>query len=243
MQPTLLITCEHGGYRVPPRYAAQFRGQQRVLTSHRGYDPGALELARRLSRELDAPLFASTVTRLLVELNRSVGHPRLFSEFTRDTGRRTRSSVCCGDYYLPHRQLVTDWLQQQTPLANVIHISVHSFTPRLRGETRRADVGLLYDPARSHESQFCRSWQQQLRRQRPGMPGTSQLSVFGQSGWLHDRPAQSSSRHARYVGIELEVNQRWVRQGGAGWRQLQSDLIATLAVTRQEFAAANTRSR
>ena len=29
----------------------------------------------------------------------------------------------------------------------MIHVSSHSFTPELDGKVRRADVGLLYDPA------------------------------------------------------------------------------------------------
>ena len=62
----LLVTCEHGGNRVPKRYRRLFAGWESVLASHRGYDPGALTLARELARAFDAPLVASTVTRLLV---------------------------------------------------------------------------------------------------------------------------------------------------------------------------------
>ena len=31
------------------------------------------------------------------------------------------------------------------------------------------------------------------------------------------------------MGIELEVNQRFVEQGGTAWAQLRADLIASLA--------------
>ena len=41
-----LITCEHGGNRIPPRYRDLFAGCEALLQSHRGYDPGALTLAR-----------------------------------------------------------------------------------------------------------------------------------------------------------------------------------------------------
>ncbi len=34
---------------------------------------------------------------------------------------------------------------------------------------------------------------------------------------------------AAYVGIELEVNQRFVEQGGAAWDALRGDLVESLA--------------
>jgi predicted N-formylglutamate amidohydrolase len=43
---TFIITCEHGGNRVPAPYRPLFRGQQALLDSHRGYDPGSLVMAR-----------------------------------------------------------------------------------------------------------------------------------------------------------------------------------------------------
>ena len=47
----LLVTCEHGGNRVPKEYRRLFAGWEPVLASHRGYDPGALTLARELADE------------------------------------------------------------------------------------------------------------------------------------------------------------------------------------------------
>ena len=57
----ILITCEHGGNQVPARWRARFRGAGAVLSSHRGWDPGALGVARTLAKALGAPLvFAET---------------------------------------------------------------------------------------------------------------------------------------------------------------------------------------
>ena len=41
----LVITCEHGGNRIPVRYRGLFKVKKAVLLSHRGYDIGALSLA------------------------------------------------------------------------------------------------------------------------------------------------------------------------------------------------------
>src|SRR5690348_7421737 len=75
-----MVTCEHGGNRIPPRYRALFIGYEALLQTHRGLDPGALTLARELAAALHAPLVASVTSRLLVDLNRSSGHPQLYSQ-------------------------------------------------------------------------------------------------------------------------------------------------------------------
>ena len=56
----VLLTCEHGGNRVPAEFARLFRGKRNLLDSHRGYDPGALELARTCARRLKVPLHFAT---------------------------------------------------------------------------------------------------------------------------------------------------------------------------------------
>jgi hypothetical protein len=32
----------------------------------------------------------------------------------------------------------------------------------------------------------------------------------------------------RYLGVELEINQRWVRRGSTAWRKLQTAVIRSL---------------
>ena len=58
-----VITCEHGGNRIPAPYRDLFHARQTLLDSHRGYDPGALIMARVLATAFAAPLVASTVSR------------------------------------------------------------------------------------------------------------------------------------------------------------------------------------
>ena len=86
-----LGTCEHGGNRTPPPFDALFRGHERLLASHRGYDAGALELARDLAHLLGAPCVAATVSRLVVELNRPSDDPAFFSALMRRAPERYRA--------------------------------------------------------------------------------------------------------------------------------------------------------
>ena len=70
----LLVSCEHGGNRVPKKFAALFAGAADVLATHRGYDIGAVEVARRFGRLLGVTPFVATTTRLVVDLNRCQGY-------------------------------------------------------------------------------------------------------------------------------------------------------------------------
>ncbi len=225
-----VITCEHGGREVPSAYAALFAGQQTVLDSHRGWDPGALALGRQMARALDATLHAATTTRLLVELNRSIGHPQLFSEFTRGLPPAQRRQII-HSHYQPHRDAVEAAIAGHIAAGHrVIHIASHSFTPVLNGVARRADVAWLYDPRRPGEKTFAAAWlkcfaalapELRLRRNYPYLGRGDGLTALLRKRFPDDR----------YVGIELEVNQRFVDAGGAPWAELQTALTESLVAT------------
>lgn len=207
----VLLTCEHGGNRVPREYLHLFRGAERLLATHRGLDIGAAGAAAWLARRLDCPLVSAHVTRLVVDLNRSPGHRALFSSRTRQLPQAVREELL-QRYYRPYRELVTSWITAQVASGvPVIHLSVHSFTPRLRGHTRNADIGLLYDPARPAEQRFCREWGRHMAgeerfRVRLNYPyrGTSDGFVTTLRGAL---PV------SRYLGIEIEINQARLAPG------------------------------
>ena len=125
-------------------------------------------MARDLARALRAPLIASTVSRLLVELNRSIGHPQLFSEATRLAPAELRAAIV-ERYYRPYRERVERFVSASISRGRrVIHVSSHSFTPELDGEVRRADVGLLYHPGRRAEAALCARWKASLAALAPG---------------------------------------------------------------------------
>jgi predicted N-formylglutamate amidohydrolase len=204
----LLFTCEHGGARVPRRYQRLFRSAaaQAALQSHRGSDHGALSLARSLARDLGAPLFSSTVTRLLVDLNRSVGHPQLYSELSKALDSAEREHLL-ERYYFPHRERVESWIARRAASGSqVLHIGVHSFVPRIDGHTRRADIGLLYDPARLPEKRLCARWKTALEQIDPGLRVRRNYPYSGKADGLvtHLRRVFSSRQ---YLGIEIEANQ------------------------------------
>ncbi|HEX7971732.1 MAG TPA: N-formylglutamate amidohydrolase [Thiobacillus sp.] len=223
----ILISCEHGGNRIPARYRPLFAGFEAMLRSHRGYDPGALALARALAAALAAPLFVSTTSRLLIDLNRSIGHPRLYSEATRNVPATIRRAIL-ESHYLPYRNRVEAAVAGAIARGGrVIHIAAHSFTPELDGSVRNADVGLLYDPARPGERALCRSWQIQLQACAPELKVRRNYPYTGKSDGLAAHLRRLFPADA-YVGIELEINQKHVMGDGRRWRVLMNQVIESL---------------
>jgi predicted N-formylglutamate amidohydrolase len=222
-----LVTCEHGGNRIPAAYRAMFRGHASLLDTHRGYDPGALLMARELARDLRAPLVTSTVSRLLVDLNRSVGHPQLFSAMTRGAPPATRRLIVAG-HYLPYREEVEQHVVRAVSRGRrVIHVSSHSFTPALHGKVRRADVGLLYDPLRRGEAQLCARWKAALADLAPDLRVRRNYPYAGKGDGLTSY-LRRRFPPATYVGVELEVNQKIVFAAGRRWTSLRRVLIDSL---------------
>lgn len=206
----LLLTCEHAGNRVPAAYRSRFRGADRALASHRGWDPGALTLARAVGRRLDVAVVSVSWSRLLVESNRAPTNPRIWSPWTASLPADEKDEIL-DRYWRPHRQRVDQAVRDVVMQgAVVLHVAVHSFTPVLNGERRNADIGLLYDPGRSKEQRACVQWAGFLRGRDPALRVRRNYpyrgTADGLTTWLRRRHPVG-----RYLGIELEVNQAYLR--------------------------------
>jgi len=228
---SFLVTCEHGGNRIPVPLQPLFRSHRALLSTHRGYDPGALVMAKALAEAFEAPLVTSTVSRLVVDLNRSLGHPQLFSAATRDLPQDRRASIVAR-HYLPYRAEVERLVAQAIARGRrVVHVSSHSFTPKLDGHLRRADVGLLYDPGRRGEAGLCARWKAALIARDPSLRVRRNYPYAGKGDGL-TRYLRRRFPPAAYVGIELEINQRIVFAAGRPWTILRGMLIDSLRSAR-----------
>jgi predicted N-formylglutamate amidohydrolase len=223
----ILITCEHGGNRIPASCRTLFGGQRALLDSHRGYDAGALVMAKALADAFAAPLVASTVSRLVIDLNRSLGHPHVWSAATRNASPELRAKIVerC---YRPYRTDVERRVRQGVARGRrVIHVSSHSFTPVLDGDVRTADVGLLYDPRRHGEVEFCARWKASLAVIAPQLRVRRNYPYAGKGDGLTSSLRRSFSR-SEYVGIELEINQALVFAARRRFATLRGVLVDSL---------------
>lgn len=225
--PALVITCEHGGNRVPAPYRHLFRNCEALLEGHRGFDPGALVMARVLAGHFSAPLLSSTVSRLLIDLNRSLGHRNLHMEAVRKLPAAILQEII-EHYYQPYRkkaeQLITQGIARQ---GRVIHISCHSFTSNLDGVVRNADIGLLYDPARQRESDLCANWKSVLKVIAPNLVVRRNFPYRGRDDGLTPALRRKFTSDL-YLGIELELNQKNLLRPTRQWSVLRGSIISSL---------------
>jgi predicted N-formylglutamate amidohydrolase len=212
--PEIVLTCEHASRRFPTELgslglsAAQRR-------SHIAWDRGAASLTRALAVALDGSALLARYSRIVADLNRSPSHPRVVPRVAFGTSvpgnahlTRAERAARLARYHTPWRDHVYAVIARAVSApAGCIHLSVHSFTPTLHGVERNADVGLLYDPQRVGERLLAGALRERLageglavRRNYP-YRGTAD----GFTTWCRRRFSST-----RYMGIEIELNQRLV---------------------------------
>lgn len=232
----LVITCEHGGNRIPEAYRDLFRPYRAALHSHRGFDAGSLAMARALARAFDAPWVAATVSRLLVDLNRSVGHPRLHCGAIRRLPEPVRMRIL-EQHYQPYRTQAEQLVMQAiTRHGRMVHLSCHSFTPSLEGKAREADIGLLYDPARPGEVALAAHWKAAIEALAPELAVRRNYPYVGRNDGLTTSLRKRFAPEA-YIGVELELNQKHVLRGGRQWAALREMVIESLRAALDSFVA------
>jgi predicted N-formylglutamate amidohydrolase len=232
MKTKLIITCEHASNVIPIRYEPLFSENQTVLKSHRAYDIGANELFGGLIKDLQPDYSAKgKYSRLLVELNRSLHHRNIFSEFTNQLNKKEKAIVI-NNYYIPYRSeiesIIEDYLKNNF---KVLHLSIHSFTPSLNGLERNAEIGILYDPKNETERGFANLWKSYF------------LQHFGDYNIRFNYPylgtADGFTTHLRkkfpvnYAGLELEMNNKLTHE--YDWKLIQHELINSTKMTLSSF--------
>lgn len=203
----LLLSCEHAGYKIPKVYQRDLDEETKaLLATHRGWDRGALLLAKEVSKEANAPLFFTEISRLLVDCNRSLNHKACFGPSFREASPEVKEQIAV-DYYHPYRQSVRESIERfQKQGLNVLHCAFHSFTPELNGEVRNAELGLLYDPARSSELLWADRMMYALKEQAFPWRVRRNYPYLGKSDGF-TRFLRQQFAPKTYAGFEIEFNQ------------------------------------
>jgi predicted N-formylglutamate amidohydrolase len=144
-----VFTCEHASAAVPERYAGLGLGAE-DLADHVAWDIGAAALAHRLAAAFSAPLVESAYSRLVIDCNRDLAdHDLIVAEVhgvvvpgNRDLDVAERAHRV-ERFHRPYHDAIDAVLAERAQ--PTILVSVHSFTPELRGQRRALEVGVLYD--------------------------------------------------------------------------------------------------
>ena len=203
----LVLSCEHAGNALPQQFKFIKDKKDPVWKTHRAYDPGAFKLFQELSKIADYN-FDYKFSRLLIEPNRSLHHRNLFSEYSKSLTAEQKEQLI-NSFYLKYRNEVAQCIAELVGAGEeVVHISVHSFTPVLHAIERQTDIGLLYDPSRKEEKHFSKIFKEELLKEvelkiRFNYPYFGKADGF--TTYLREKFREN------YIGLELEVNQKFAR--------------------------------
>jgi predicted N-formylglutamate amidohydrolase len=210
-----VLVCDHASNWVP----TSLKGlglPDSELERHIAWDPGALELARRLSELLDAPLVHATVSRLVLDVNRDPSHPGSIVTRSEDTEipgnceisstERTRRVQSIYEPY--HRALDAVIDKREAPQI----ISVHSFTPIYRKEQRPWHIGVLHDD----DTRISQPLLELLRADGEFCVGDNQ-PYAPTDGVYHTLQRHCASRNLRSVLLELRSDTLSAEDGREQW--------------------------
>ncbi|EPX77585.1 N-formylglutamate amidohydrolase [Litoreibacter arenae] len=144
----VVLVCEHASAYIPPALNnLGLREQDRL--SHAAWDIGALAVAERMARIMDATLVSGAVSRLVYDCNRPPDAPDAMperSERIAVPGNVGLSASARAErvatYYQPFRQALGDAI---SACAKPAIVTIHSFTPLYHGKPREVEIGLLHD--------------------------------------------------------------------------------------------------
>ncbi len=143
-----LVTCDHASNTVPPFVNSGSLGlPEDDMARHIAFDPGAAGVAKALGAALDAPVICSNFSRLVIDPNRGLDDPTLLmrlydgtlipaNRFATDADIAERLDRCYRPYHAA--------LEELAARPGICLISVHSFTPQLKGRPPRPwQIGIL----------------------------------------------------------------------------------------------------
>ncbi|MGB0659527.1 MAG: N-formylglutamate amidohydrolase [Mangrovicoccus sp.] len=144
-----VITCDHASNIVPEDVGGGSLGLPAAdMERHIAYDIGAEGVARALGEALEAPVILSRFSRLVIDPNRGEHDPtllmRLYDGTIIPTNRHADAAELArrvAAYYLPYHRAISAVFAERPDAAL---ISMHSYTPQLRGRPVRPwQVGVL----------------------------------------------------------------------------------------------------
>jgi predicted N-formylglutamate amidohydrolase len=204
----LILSCEHGGNKVPEKYQYVFEQYTPILNSHRGYDLGALDVFNAL-KPLSKVSFFSEESRLLIERNRSLHHKSLFSEFSKEFPLEEKEALIKS--YNTYRNSVETAIRILVAKKElVVHISVHSFTPILNTVERNCDIGLLYDSRNRQEKEFSYLLKKEILTLNNVINVRYNYPYLGKADGFTSYLRKQFPEN--YIGIEIEVNQKFSKE-------------------------------
>lgn len=150
----VVLICEHAGQLLPESLGS-LGIDAKAMSSHIGWDIGAADLARALSKQLDAPLILQRYSRLVFDCNRAFDAADAIVEESDGIAIPRNCNLTYADrldrfnqVYLPFQHAISGVIDAYAQhIRQPAIICIHSFTPVYKGQKRSLDLGVIHDEA------------------------------------------------------------------------------------------------
>ncbi|RYY73283.1 MAG: N-formylglutamate amidohydrolase [Gammaproteobacteria bacterium] len=144
-----VLVCDHASKRVP-LCLNNLGLTDEQLDDHVGWDPGAAEVARLLSKNLNAPLVLSGYSRLVIDCNRPLQSVQSIPEQSAGVMvpgnqkiNEEERALRVNDLFHPYHNAITELLESRKNRTTFL-LSIHSFTPVLNNQQRPWNIGVSF---------------------------------------------------------------------------------------------------
>ena len=191
LKGTWVIICDHASNFVPRSVADGNLGiNKKEMQRHIAFDLGAKGLALELGKSLGAPVVCSNYSRLVIDPNRGEKDPTLVMQLYDRTIIPANKNVTDLEidrrldlFYRPYHDAIKNLLNS---FLDPIIVSIHSFTPQLKGKkTRPWHVGLLSSGDRRFHNVLLKSFEKE-----------AQLCIGDNEPYIGTSPGNTIDKHA-----------------------------------------------
>lgn len=200
-----------------------------LLNDHIAIDIGVEGVVQRLARHHAMPAHLATVSRLVIDMHREEGHPKLVP--TTSDGHVVPGNIGANidmrldRFHRPYHTALASWLDALKP---ELILSIHSFTPKLEtsGEDRPWEVALLYnedDRAARHAIRLFNELGLNVGDNEP-YSGRELNATMNRHAEAHGRP---------YCAIEIRQDLISTRAEQARWAAMIADVAGRVALAME----------
>ncbi|MDQ0322953.1 putative N-formylglutamate amidohydrolase [Pararhizobium capsulatum DSM 1112] len=148
----IVLICEHASNYIPASFD-RLGLSPSELDRHIAWDLGASEVARGLSKRLNAICFLGTYSRLLIDLNRPLNSPTSIPQRSEDTEIPGNIAITDADrstriarIFEPFQARIAAHLDARAEsMRSTMLVAIHSFTPVFLGGGRPWHAGILFE--------------------------------------------------------------------------------------------------
>ena len=241
----LLLVCDHAA-RFLPRRLGTLGLTEAELARHIAWDIGIAEVTRGLARTLDAPAVFSRFSRLAIDPNRALDDPTLIPQLSDGVVVPGNQDLSPGEiqariesFHRPYHQAIArnlDALVARGPAPAMV--SMHSFTPVMKGVERPWQIGVLWD----QDPRLSRPLMARLRAQ--GIPVGDNEPYTARDGHGHTLFEHAVPRGLAHVLIEIRQDLIDTHHGATAWTDRLGDSLRVVLENAGVFGgacAANTK--